>query len=149
MDSSILARVCLHYVKETAINFEKIPLLVFTLSKSILIYYSARSQLSAWVTPTVDFRVWDRSGFYNRGYFGSLSVVVWVTAKFWGKEDKEKFNFKDFTVKKKKMFCPESIWKIKTVCVCFRVRGGLNIKASPYCYLLTHYYLSILNHQIS
>lgn len=102
MDSSILARVCLHYVKETAINFEKIALLVFTLSKSILIYYSARSQLSAWVTPTVDFRVWDRSGFYNRGYFGSLSVVVWVTAKFWGKEDKEKFNFKDFTVKKKK-----------------------------------------------
>lgn len=71
-----MARVCLHYVKETAINFEKIPLLVFTLSKSILIYYSARSQLSAWVTPTVDFRVWDRSGFYNRGYFGSLSVVV-------------------------------------------------------------------------
>lgn len=42
MDSSILARVCLYYFKEAANKLKKkMLLLVFTLSKSILIYFSA------------------------------------------------------------------------------------------------------------
>lgn len=42
LDSSILARVCLYYFKEAANKFKKkMLLLVFTLSKSILIYFGA------------------------------------------------------------------------------------------------------------
>lgn len=44
MDSSILANECLQYVKERALNV-RIFVLVFTLRKSILIYFGARFRL--------------------------------------------------------------------------------------------------------